>query len=102
MAPAFPTRRSSDRGTRYDHIDPLFRESVDWDLVERHFKDLLQVVVSIRAGRIAPSTLLRKLGNYSRKNRLYHAFKARSEEHTSELQSPMRNSYAVFCLTKKL
>src|SRR3546814_974602 len=24
----------------------------------------------------------------------------RSEEHTSELQSPMRNSYAVFCLKK--
>src|SRR3546814_8717846 len=23
---------------------------------------------------------------------------SRSEEHTSELQSPMRNSYAVFCL----
>src|SRR3546814_6827346 len=27
---------------------------------------------------------------------------ARSEEHTSELQSLMRNSYAVFCLKKKL
>src|SRR3546814_10311992 len=26
---------------------------------------------------------------------------ARSEEHTSELQSLMRNSYAVFCLHKK-
>src|SRR3546814_8897112 len=25
----------------------------------------------------------------------------RSEEHTSELQSPMRSSYAVFCLKKK-
>src|SRR3546814_8277988 len=25
----------------------------------------------------------------------------RSEEHTSELQSLMRNSYAVFCLNKK-
>src|SRR3546814_1912554 len=27
--------------------------------------------------------------------------KARSEEHTAELQSLMRNSYAVFCLKKK-
>src|SRR3546814_1225500 len=26
---------------------------------------------------------------------------ARSEEHTSELQSLMRNSYAVFCMKKK-
>src|SRR3546814_6997567 len=29
------------------------------------------------------------------------AFAARSEEHTSELQSLMRISYAVFCLKKK-
>src|SRR3546814_1558539 len=27
--------------------------------------------------------------------------RSRSEEHTSELQSLMRTSYAVFCLTKK-
>src|SRR3546814_8409144 len=30
---------------------------------------------------------------------LFHEL--RSEEHTSELQSLMRNSYAVFCLKKK-
>src|SRR3546814_4172535 len=29
------------------------------------------------------------------------SFNNRSEEHTSELQSLMRNSYAVFCLKKK-
>src|SRR3546814_6786675 len=28
-------------------------------------------------------------------------YQIRSEEHTSELQSLMRNSYAVFCLKKK-
>src|SRR3546814_3104146 len=28
--------------------------------------------------------------------------RVRSEEHTSELQSLMRNSYAVFCLKKKI
>src|SRR3546814_8051353 len=32
---------------------------------------------------------------------VYSAGEARSEEHTSELQSLMRNSYAVFCLKKK-
>src|SRR3546814_5575934 len=30
-----------------------------------------------------------------------HVFRLRSEEHTSELQSLMRISYAVFCLKKK-
>src|SRR3546814_1648687 len=33
--------------------------------------------------------------------RLAHARDGRSEEHTSELQSLMRISYAVFCLKKK-
>src|SRR3546814_3309204 len=37
--------------------------------------------------------------------RVYRVFQpaatGRSEEHTSELQSLMRNSYAVFCLQKK-
>src|SRR3546814_5070540 len=36
-------------------------------------------------------------GSTSRKDKLG----ARSEEHTSELQSLMRTSYAVFCLKKK-
>src|SRR3546814_7119995 len=34
------------------------------------------------------------------KNRITQ-YMGRSEEHTSELQSPMRISYAVFCLKKK-
>src|SRR3546814_10158041 len=33
--------------------------------------------------------------------RLPHVWLTRSEEHTSELQSLMRNSYAVFCLKQK-
>src|SRR3546814_3620240 len=32
---------------------------------------------------------------------VYHSMDERSEEHTSELQSLMRISYAVFCLKKK-
>src|SRR3546814_7442844 len=32
---------------------------------------------------------------------LFNTFSRRSEEHTSELQSLMRISYAVFCLKKK-
>lgn len=36
---------------------------------------MLRVALSIKAGRITASTLLRKLGTYSRKNRLYQAFR---------------------------
>src|SRR3546814_10454171 len=43
------------------------------------------------------------LANYSLLTRLIgrQKFEKRSEEHTSELQSLMRTSYAVFCLKKK-
>lgn len=61
--------------TTYKHIDVLFKDDIDWELIETHWKDLLRVVLSIKAGKISSSTLLRKLGNYSRKNRLYQAFR---------------------------
>lgn len=63
-----------DKNVRYQHIDSLFRETVDWQLLETHWQDLMRVVLSIKAGKILPSTLLRKLGSYSRKNKLYQAF----------------------------
>lgn len=63
------------RDTRYAHIDSLFKDVIDWSLIETHWKDLFRVVLSIKAGKISSSTLLRKLGNYSRKNRLYQAFR---------------------------
>lgn len=64
-----------DKKKKYKHIDSLFKESIDWELIETHWQDLMQVVLSIKAGKILPSTLLRKLGNYSRKNRLYLAYR---------------------------
>jgi TnpA family transposase len=63
------------RDTHYKHIDGLFAEAIDWHLIYTHLPDMLRVVLSIQAGRITASTILRKLGNYSRKNRLYQAFR---------------------------
>src|SRR3546814_8378463 len=48
--------------------------------------------------RRRPQNVARKPGNIAEWVR---RFGARSEEHTSELQSLMRISYAVFCLKKK-
>ena len=47
---------------------------MDWQLIETHLPDMLRVVLSIKEGRFSPLTILRRLGTYSRKNRLYHAF----------------------------
>jgi TnpA family transposase len=59
----------------YVHLDALFTDTVDWDLICTHWPDMLRVAVSIRAGWITASTILRRLGTYSRKNRLYLAFR---------------------------
>src|SRR3546814_9553088 len=48
-----------------------------------------------RASGIRPASLLTAVPT------LHHDDFGRSEEHTSELQSLMRISYAVFCLKKK-
>lgn len=63
-----------DNDTVYKHIDSLFKDTIDWDKIKNHWQDILQVVLSIQTGKISSAVLLRKLGNYSRKNRLYQAF----------------------------
>jgi TnpA family transposase len=63
-----------DRSTTYKHIDRLLTQVVDWDLIARYWQDMMQVVLSIQAGKVLPSMLLQKLGVYSRKNNLYKAF----------------------------
>lgn len=61
--------------TKYQHIESLFSSDVDWQLIETHLPDMLRIALSIRAGKISASTILRRLGTYSRKNRLYNAFR---------------------------
>ena len=64
----------ADQSTTYQHIDRLLTRVVDWDLIERYWQDMMQVVLSIQAGKVLPSMLLHKLGVYSRRNHLYRAF----------------------------
>src|SRR3546814_1670769 len=66
------------------------------DVIEQHaYTTELRLTYALRdpvTGEPDPSAFLR----------LYRdARQVRSEEHTSELQSLMRTSYAVYCLTKK-
>src|SRR3546814_4919278 len=60
------------------------------------------VIASPRCAEGRPQDWLRaprRVGGRPRKDAVRRT--PRSEEHTSELQSLMRNSYAVFCLKKK-
>src|SRR3546814_6483216 len=68
-------------------LDTLASRLVDEDPIVRYWA---ATGCRILEGRAAPA----KAG-------LVRLLDDRSEEHTSELQSLMRNSYAVFCLKKK-
>ncbi|WP_369199100.1 Tn3 family transposase [Streptomyces djakartensis] len=60
-------------------MDPLFstdtRTAVDWELIHRHWPDLMQVAPSVKQGTVSSVTLLRRLNNRSRKNPIYQAFR---------------------------
>src|SRR3546814_4680945 len=85
--------RRPPRSTRTDTLFPystLFRS----DLAERY-------LAGIRNRAQGRPFLTEKLpSNFLNVGVIARAF-PRSEEHTSELQTLMRNSYAVFCLKKK-
>ena len=65
-----------DKTTIYEHLDVLFSEVGDFSRIEKHWKDIMQVALSIHAGKVIPSMLLRRLGVKSKKNKLYKAFRA--------------------------
>src|SRR3546814_3645577 len=78
--------------------------------VKRHIGTDVAVAVTVRARRADKRLLRHRLFHLMDDVRLcrddqrvaFHIVrKIRSEEHTSELQSLMRTSYAVFCLKKK-
>ena len=41
----------------------------------KHWRDLMQVAISISAGRLSSATLMRRLRSNSRKNRIYKVFR---------------------------
>src|SRR3546814_8068614 len=93
MTHSFPTRRSSDLvGFVADvgyALDPLVLHRLGDLLDKARFAHLIGDFGKDDRPAFAPVFLHHRLGAH------------RSEEHTSELQSLMRISYAVFCLKKK-
>src|SRR3546814_9257302 len=97
--------RRPPRSTRTDTLFPyttLFR-SIDWNIVAGAIATFLVTAVIAWSGRQAGKKKVE-----AEENRVMPAIMTgavlqdnRSEEHTSELQSLMRISYAVFCLKKK-
>src|SRR3546814_6445527 len=60
-----------------------------------------QVVPEVEAAVLADQDVLR-VADQGRRRADVGGAGVRSEEHTSELQSLMRSSYAVFCLTNRM
>src|SRR3546814_3749593 len=71
--------------------------------VDKAFQQFFGIDSRLRAPLIKPGFRTRDLfrGRHPEQGQIIEAFEMRSEEHTSELQSLMRISYAVFCLKKK-
>src|SRR3546814_6376155 len=90
--------RRTPRSTRTDTLFPyttLFLSVLERAVVRE--QRVLAFEAELRVGLHEPEELLQR----SIEAGLGHHLADRSEEHTSELQSLMRISYAVFCLKKK-
>src|SRR3546814_9240734 len=71
-------------------------------LVAKKMKNMqVRVEGKLPFGVTAKDIVLAVIGKIGTAGGNGHALEFRSEEHTSELQSLMRISYAVFCLKKK-
>src|SRR3546814_5136523 len=100
--------RRPPRSTRTDTLFPyttLFRSAGSWrDLGPAPLNDGALMTSRRMVYRAPKDMLLRCVGRRAwprSTNQVIYTIGSRSEEHTSELQSLMRISYAVFCLKKK-
>src|SRR3546814_1316452 len=92
--------RRPPRSTRTYTLFPyttLFRSAVLAGCRPDYMPLLVAAMEIMLADNFTASLLLESKGGYFP----YVIVNGRSEEHTSELQSLMRISYAVFCLKKK-
>jgi len=64
-----------DKEMVLQHIQSLFHEPIRWDRIEKHYPDMLRTAISVKAGKITASTILRRFGTKNRKNKLYFAFR---------------------------
>src|SRR3546814_13499183 len=90
--------RRPPRSTRTDTLFPyttLFRSMLD--VIRRNYERFGFLAIETPVIEYSDVLLTKSGGETERQ--VY--FVQRSEEHTSELQSLMRISYAVFCLKKK-
>src|SRR3546814_3616638 len=84
-----------------DALQPVIE--IEHDLVERQLIGDLRAAADISEVLLHPAAVLAQLQDRAEivVGHVNHRLDPRSEEHTSELQSLMRISYAVFCLKKK-
>src|SRR3546814_4757513 len=109
MTPDFPPRRSADREEQPTAtVRELRREDGYGFLETSDGRDVYfhsHSVLNDDFGRLRPGTRVTFAEELGEKGPQASTVKLlgkhRSEEHTSELQSLMRNSYAVFCFNKK-
>ena len=65
----------ADPSFKYNHIDSIFTDDgIDWELIEKHLPDMFRIAISIQKGKVSASAVLRRIGSFSRKNKLYFAF----------------------------
>src|SRR3546814_3176692 len=97
----FPTRRSSDliRIIR-EEDEPKAVMIARWDLTDIQAEAILNMRLR-NLRKLEEFEIRKEFDELSKEKADIEALLARSEEHTSELQSLMRISYAVFCLKKK-
>jgi TnpA family transposase len=65
-------RRLAVVGTKPRHrlVEPLLGRPIRVDVVEENWDDIVRLAASIKAGHVAPSTMLKKLAAFKRQNRL--------------------------------
>jgi TnpA family transposase len=79
-----------DNKITYNNLDPLFRKSIKWAIIQKYYRHMLRVVMTIKEGKVNIVDFVKKICTKSKRNKLYYAF--------LELGRVCRTLYLLDCI----
>lgn len=64
-----------DRRIKYNQIESLFSDGINFRIIEENHREMMRVVISIKEGKVTASMIIRRLGSEGIRNKLYYAFR---------------------------
>lgn len=59
---------------KYPHLSPILKDSIDWDLIEKYYDEIVQHIAALKLGIVEPDVLISRFSKDNKTDPVYLAF----------------------------